>query len=284
MSERFLSIDRPFDSQPLELNDGAGRKETAIGIYVKYAQGDDDAGIWGYEGSARVENNSGHDALSACVDSSELCATSNPSRLDSRRNYSFECIPLDERLPLSKDTVADALHEDEIFYKDDNPGSVDENDSSSPTSTPLLQDPHRLGEGNYMLEPLVEEDRLVCTRERALDWKSLFAVLLCGGTVRMTVEYYETLRETLIWKALKYGKRENALPGIRSIQRANTPIMRSSFYARSEVLALRKRNGGTDNVCFLVPSEWAILDTGTARSLTLYSVFLQALTLLRVLH
>jgi hypothetical protein len=93
-----------------------------------------------------------------------------------------------------------------------------------------------------------------------MDWQSLFAVLLCGGTVRMTVEYYETLRETLIWKALKYGKRENALPGIRKIQRAIMPLMRSSFYARSEVVALRKRNSGTDNVCVVAPNEWAILD------------------------
>jgi hypothetical protein len=112
-----------------------------------------------------------------------------------------------------------------------------------------------------MLEPLVEEDRLVFTRERALDWKSLFAVLLCSGTVQMTVEYYETLRKTLIWQALKYRKRENALPGIRKIQRAIMPLMRGLFYARSEVVALRKRNGGTDNVRVVVPSEWAILDT-----------------------
>mgnify|MGYP003438799006 FL=1 len=42
------------------------------------------------------------------------------------------------------------------------------------------------------------------------------------------------------------------------------PLMRSSFYARSEVVALRKRNGGTDNVRVVVPSEWAILDTCTA--------------------
>jgi hypothetical protein len=42
------------------------------------------------------------------------------------------------------------------------------------------------------------------------------------------------------------------------------PLMRSSLYARSEVVALRKRNGGTDNVCVVAPSEWAILDTYTA--------------------
>jgi hypothetical protein len=55
----------------------------------------------------------------------------------------------------------------------------------------------------------------------------MFAELLCSGTVRMTVEYYETLRETLIWLALKYGKRENALPGIRSIQRSIMPLISS---------------------------------------------------------
>jgi hypothetical protein len=88
MSERFLSFDRPFDSRSPELNYGGGRKETAILIDVKNAQGDDDAVIRGNEGSGRVENNSGHDTLSAYVNSSELCATSNPSRIDSRRhNY-----------------------------------------------------------------------------------------------------------------------------------------------------------------------------------------------------
>jgi hypothetical protein len=35
MSERFLSIDRTFDSPPTELNDGGGREGTAIEIDVK---------------------------------------------------------------------------------------------------------------------------------------------------------------------------------------------------------------------------------------------------------
>jgi hypothetical protein len=157
MSERFLSSYRSFDSPPLELNDGGGRKVTAIWIDVKYAQGDDDSEIRGNEGSARVENNSGHDTVSAYVDSSELCGTSNPSRLYSRRNNSFECIPLDNRLPLSKDTVADSLLENKIFYRSDTPGSEDENDSSSPTSTPVMQDPSPLGKGNYM-------HRVICAR------------------------------------------------------------------------------------------------------------------------
>jgi hypothetical protein len=79
----------------------------------------------------------------------------------------------------------------------------------------------------------------------------------------MTVECYETLRETLIWQALKHGKRKNAIPGIREIQRAIMPLMRSSFYSRSEVVALQKRNGGTDNVR-VVPRGWAILYNFTA--------------------
>jgi hypothetical protein len=32
MSERFLAIDRPFDSPPPGLNDGGGREITAIGM------------------------------------------------------------------------------------------------------------------------------------------------------------------------------------------------------------------------------------------------------------
>jgi hypothetical protein len=100
----------------------------------------------------------------------------------------------------------------------------------------------------------------------------------------MTVEYYETLPETLIWKALKHGKREDSLPGIRKIQRAIMPLMHCSFYARSEVVALRKTNGGTDNVRVVVPSEWAILDTCTASIFdALFSLPSSASTL-RVLH
>ena len=38
MRERFLSIDRPFDSPPPELNDGGGPKLKAIGIDVTNAQ------------------------------------------------------------------------------------------------------------------------------------------------------------------------------------------------------------------------------------------------------
>ena len=81
MRERFLPIDRPFDSPPPELNDGGGPEGTAIGIDVTFAQRDNDASIRSSEGSVRVENNPVHDTVSAYVDSSELCATPNPSRL-----------------------------------------------------------------------------------------------------------------------------------------------------------------------------------------------------------
>jgi hypothetical protein len=69
MSERFLPIDRPLHSPPPELIDGGGREGTAIGIDVKYAQGDDDASIRGNEGCERTENISGLDTVSANVDS-----------------------------------------------------------------------------------------------------------------------------------------------------------------------------------------------------------------------
>ena len=57
MSDRFLPIDRPFDSPPPELNDEGGQEGTAIGIDVTYTQWDDDASIWSNEGSSRVEKN-----------------------------------------------------------------------------------------------------------------------------------------------------------------------------------------------------------------------------------
>jgi hypothetical protein len=74
----------------------------------------------------------------------------------------------------------------------------------------------------------------------------------------------KTLRETLLWQALKHGKREDTFPGIRNMQRAIMPLMRSSFYFRSEVVAVRKRNGGTDKVRVVVTSKLAILDRCTA--------------------
>jgi hypothetical protein len=204
------------------------------------------------------------DAVSEYVDSSELRATPVPCRLDSMIRDSIECMPPNDRLPLCMDTAVDALIEDEIVYRDEILAYLDRNGSSIPPATPDLQDPRAVGEVTTVLEPLAEEDGRVFTGERALDWQSLFAVLLCSGTVRMAVEYYETLRETLIWQALKHGQSKDALPGIRKIQRVLMPLMRKSFNAGSEVAALRKRYGGTEQVGVVLPSEWAILNTCTA--------------------
>jgi hypothetical protein len=104
-----------------------------------------------------------------------------------------------------------------------------------------------------MLVPLTEEDGRVCTRERAYDLKSLFPVLLCGETVRMTVEYYDTIRETLFWRPIKHGKREDGLQGIRTTQHAIMHPMRYSFFSRSEVVAIQKSNGGTSKNRVVVP-------------------------------
>ena len=261
------------DSPPPELNDKGGTEGTPIGIAVTYAQRDDNASIRSNDGSTRVESNSVHDTVSAYVDSSELCATPNPSRLYSRRHDSINCITLDDRIPLRIDTAGDTLLEDEIFYRDDIPGSIDSNYSSRPTFTPDGRTLRILAKAILCWNHLRKRMNVCSTRERALDWQSRFAVLLCGGTVRMTVEYYETLRETLIWQALKHGKREDALPGIRNIQRAIVILMRCLFYTRSEVVALRKRNSGTDKVLVVVPSEWATVVTCTAPLIdTLFSI------------
>jgi hypothetical protein len=76
-----------------------------------------------------------------------------------------------------------------------------------------------------------------------LKWQSLFALLLCGMTVRMTVEYYETLRETLVWQAKELGMHQDAIPGIRKIQRVLMPFVRLSCYAKSELVAVQKKGG-----------------------------------------
>jgi hypothetical protein len=95
-------------------------------------------------------------------------------------------------------------------------------------------------------------------------WQSLFAVLRSIGTVRMTVDHYETLRDALRWQSVYLGAEAEALPGIRKIKRRLIPLLREFCFARSDVLELRKRSGGTGKVRVVLPSEWARLDTCTA--------------------
>jgi hypothetical protein len=75
-----------------------------------------------------------------------------------------------------------------------------------------------------------ENDSMLTTVARAqseplLKWQSILAVLLSCGTVKFTVEQYETLRATLIWQSSQLGATQEALPGFRNIQRSLVPRM-----------------------------------------------------------
>jgi hypothetical protein len=77
------------------------------------------------------------------------------------------------------------------------------------------------GTANYSMLTTVSRARL----EPLLKWQSILAVLLSCGTVRFTVEQYETLRGTLIWQSSKLGATQEALQGFRKIQRSLVPLM-----------------------------------------------------------
>jgi hypothetical protein len=89
------------------------------------------------------------------------------------------------------------------FFRDRKPQQVGENDifglitqvrdSAVPVRSPNTQALISVGEAK-------DASVFNCSSPKGtvLKWQSLFALLLCGGTVRMTVEYYETLRETLV--------------------------------------------------------------------------------------
>jgi hypothetical protein len=62
--------------------------------------------------------------------------------------------------------------------------------------------------------------------------------------VRLTVEYYETLRQTLLWKALTLGKREEEGPSMRwdcaNDRRALRDTSPDSYLASIEVWKTRE--------------------------------------------
>jgi hypothetical protein len=74
---------------------------------------------------------------------------------------------------------------------------------------------------NYSMLTTVSRAR----SEPLLKWKSVLDVLLFCGTVRFTVEQYETLRGTLIWQSSQLGAIQEALPVFRKIQRSLVPFM-----------------------------------------------------------
>jgi hypothetical protein len=110
----------------------------------------------------------------------------------------------------------------------------------------------------------VQADALKRRAGVLMKWQRLFAVLLSSGTVGMTEDHYETLRDTIRWQSVYFGAEAEKLPGIKKIQRRLISLLREFCYARSDVLELRKRSGGTGKVRVVLPSEWARLKTCTA--------------------
>ena len=82
--------------------------------------------------------------------------------------------------------------------------------------------PNSVGTETYSMPTTVYRGR----SEPLLKWQSILAVLLSCGTVRFTVEQYETLRGTLIWQSSELCGTHEALPGFRNIQRSLDPPQR----------------------------------------------------------
>jgi hypothetical protein len=88
-------------------------------------------------------------------------------------------------------------------------------------------------------------------------------VLLSRGTVKFTVEQYETLRGTLIWQSSQLGATQEALAGFRKIQRSLVTLMCEFSYAKSKVELIREQFNRTRQAHVVLPSEWDIMDTCT---------------------
>jgi hypothetical protein len=67
-----------------------------------------------------------------------------------------------------------------------------------------------VGTENYSMLTTVARAR----SEPLLKWQSILAVLLSCGTVKFTVEKYETLRGTLIWKSSQLGATRKCYPDL----------------------------------------------------------------------
>jgi hypothetical protein len=85
-----------------------------------------------------------------------------------------------------------------------------------------------VGTENYSMLTTITK----ASSEPLLKFQSILAVLLSCGTVKFTVEQYETLRDTLIWHSSKLGATQEALPGFRKIQRSLVPLMCKLSYAK----------------------------------------------------
>jgi hypothetical protein len=108
--------------------------------------------------------------------------------------------------------------------------------------------------------------------ELILRWKSIYALLLTRGTVRIIQDQYDNARVMLDWTS-NYGN----LPSPCTIRRTIMPAIRDYSYACSVVCSLRTKNNDntadssveTENgasegrVRLVFPSEWALLDCCT---------------------
>jgi hypothetical protein len=190
------------------------------------------------------------------------------------RAHSTRSEELDDSLSSSAKSTGNETLRDKIFAVDE--GIVVRDDSEFSASNREIEDqdaePGHLpnigllhDERDANVSEIISTKTVGCRTPlvQLLNWRSIFALLLSCGTVRMTVEQYETLRETLLWQSSCLGGSLGALPGIRKIQRSLVPLMRKFSYARSEVQVFRKRHSSTGQARVVLPSEWAILDTST---------------------
>jgi hypothetical protein len=266
LHERFVSIDRRTERTSGNTQEGTGRRAITVTTV------DADAFNHSTPVAADMEDNRGR----------EIALLNE----DNERNYAeyleAESVPLDDRLVSSLDVTNGECLEDAV-YAENEVASSEEEEEGSLCCTRVneigteqfneIQDHCHATEAPYS-SPLrssrateqfnAEADALQRRVGVLVKWQSIFAVLLSSGTVRMTVEHYETLRDTLRWQSVYLGAEPEALPGIRKIQRRLIPLLREFCYARSDVLDLRKRSGGTGKVRVVLPSEWARLDTCTA--------------------
>jgi hypothetical protein len=195
------------------------------------------------------------------------------------REHELESIPcsvqLDDRLSVCvSEATEDVILGDAVFTNNDTVDGeqvyersavgTDNSDLGDECIDPL----HAETSGNITNSVGTENDSMLTTLARGrseplLKWQSILAVLLSCGTVKFTVEQYETLRGTLIWQSSQLGATQEALPGIRKIQRSLVPLMCEFSYAKSKVELFRKHFNRTGQARVVLPSEWAIMDTCT---------------------
>jgi hypothetical protein len=146
------------------------------------------------------------------------------------REYELESIPcslqLDDRFSVrASEATEDVILGDAVFTKNDTVDGeqVDERSSVGTDNSDLGDeciDPlhaeascnitNSVGTENYSMLTTVARAR----SEPLLKWQSILAVLLSCGTVKFTVEKYETLRGTLIWKSSQLGATRKCYPDL----------------------------------------------------------------------